>query len=598
MKEEFINKYKCDLKESTGSEYMTNCIFHEDDTPSLSVNFSKDVYFCHSCSMGGSVSSLLGKKSEPLHQEIIDLNADVSQYSIDTCAKKYLESRQITDESIKKFNIGSSAMTIFFPISDISGNTISVSKHGYKMKPGDVSYYRHSPNTEIYKKSNNFYGMSQAIKNIYKTNTVSLCEGFFDVISLHQSGVTNALACLGTSLPDTSQLPKNVNFNIYPDSDKAGMKALRTITLQILEKFPNSKIRFYKGEGDPDDDIKNGFSRGYMCGVTYSFINDYLSITDGGKHHLIDIHIDNLIESYCKIPSKLAIFKVTMIEAIKNHLIHGFKFIYPTVPNLFIEENDLIRRDCGSMGIPGFEKYRFIGGTLMVLGGATESGKTTTIVKMMAENNNERNQLYLSLEMSKYEIAEAVSVHGITPENNRIHFNDDSSNIADIVRVFDRSIRENPEIEIVYIDHFHALDTDNMRDNTTSAEEKNIKKLLGMAKKHNIFLVVVTQLVKYNSVSAQSKTFEFKNPSITDIKGAGLITQSANFVMIVDNLSRQLRSIGGNTEELQDAIETASYNKTVVFTVVKQRNRDQVVPQIELQFSQISGEKTIDNSAI
>ena len=85
---------------------------------------------------------------------------------------------------------------VMFPIMDVNNRVIGF---GGRVMGDAQPKYMNSPETPIFDKSRNLYGLNIARAN-QKTNYLILCEGYMDVISMHQAGFTNAVASLGTAL--------------------------------------------------------------------------------------------------------------------------------------------------------------------------------------------------------------------------------------------------------------------------------------------------------------------------------------------------------------------------------------------------------------
>lgn len=141
-----------------------------------------------------------------------------------------------------------------FPIMDVHNRVIGFG--GRVMGDGEPKYLN-SPETKIFDKSRNLYGLN--IARSTRKNQLLLCEGYMDVIALHQAGFDNAVASLGTALTSGhANLLKRYTKEVYLtyDSDGAGVKAaLRAIPILkevgIVTKVIN--MRPYK---DPDEFIK------------------------------------------------------------------------------------------------------------------------------------------------------------------------------------------------------------------------------------------------------------------------------------------------------------------------------------------------------
>lgn len=118
--------------------------------------------------------------------------------------------------------------------------------------------YLNSPETMIFDKSRNLYGLHRARSS--KRHYFLLCEGYMDVISLHQAGFTNAVASLGTALtPGHASLIKRYVKEVYLtyDSDEAGTKAALRAMPILKEVGITAKVIRMDPYKDPDEFIKN-----------------------------------------------------------------------------------------------------------------------------------------------------------------------------------------------------------------------------------------------------------------------------------------------------------------------------------------------------
>ena len=189
------------------------------------------------------------------------------QYSDDLY--RYLKQKGYSDDILKesglisyneKYRLSDKFWNrVMFPIMDVNNKVIGFG--GRVMGKGEPKYLN-SPETICFDKSRNLYGLNFA--RITKEKYMLLCEGYMDVIAMHQAGFTNAVASLGTAF--TSQhamLLKRYTDEVILvyDSDEAGTKAalraipmLRTVdmSVRILRMEP------YK---DPDEFIKESWRR-------------------------------------------------------------------------------------------------------------------------------------------------------------------------------------------------------------------------------------------------------------------------------------------------------------------------------------------------
>ena len=144
---------------------------------------------------------------------------------------------------------------VMFPIMDVNNHVIGF---GGRVMGDAKPKYLNSPETEVFDKSRNLYGLNRARTS--RKSYFLICEGYMDVISLHQAGFTNAVASLGTALTTghASLIKRYVNeVYLTYDSDEAGTKAaLRAIPI-LREAGISAKIIRMEPYKDPDEFIKN-----------------------------------------------------------------------------------------------------------------------------------------------------------------------------------------------------------------------------------------------------------------------------------------------------------------------------------------------------
>lgn len=215
-------------------------------------------------------------------------------------AMAYLRGRGISDEMIRRFGLGyadiyrddlyqylkkqgysdhqmkeSSLVTIdsakgsydkffnrvMFPIMDVNQRVIGFG--GRVMGDGEPKYLN-SRETILFDKGRNLYGLNYAKRT--RESSIILCEGYMDVISLHQAGFTNAVAPLGTAFtPNQAMLLKRYTDEVILsfDSDGAGVKAaLRALPI-LRENGLRGRVLSMKPYKDPDELIKNEGAEGY-----------------------------------------------------------------------------------------------------------------------------------------------------------------------------------------------------------------------------------------------------------------------------------------------------------------------------------------------
>lgn len=233
-------------------------------------------------------------------QRLLEINKEAGRYFFMLLhsdrgkhALTYFRNRELSDETMKKFGLGyadqysddlyrylrkkgyedeilkeSGLVSIderrggydkfwnraMFPIMDVHNKVIGFG--GRVMGEGEPKYLN-SPETKIFDKSRNLYGLNLA--RTTKKPQLLLCEGYMDVIALHQAGFDNAVASLGTSLTSGhANLLKRYTKEVYLtyDSDGAGVKAaLRAIPI-LKEVGIITKVINMRPHKDPDEFIK------------------------------------------------------------------------------------------------------------------------------------------------------------------------------------------------------------------------------------------------------------------------------------------------------------------------------------------------------
>ena len=178
---------------------------------------------------------------------------------------KFLKSKNYSDELLRESGLFNTDERhgmydkfwnrVIFPIMDVNNRVIGFGGRG--MGDGKPKYLN-SPETKIFDKSRNLYGLN--IARTTRKSYLILCEGYMDVIAMHQAGFTNAVASLGTALTSGhASLLKRYTQEVLLlyDSDEAGIRAaLRGIPI-LREAGVNSRVVSLKPYKDPDEFIRN-----------------------------------------------------------------------------------------------------------------------------------------------------------------------------------------------------------------------------------------------------------------------------------------------------------------------------------------------------
>lgn len=312
-----------------GREMVGLCPFHDDHRPSLNVNPTKQIFKCFACGAGGDVFKFVQmrehlsfpqaierlaeragiklerrKTASPRQQttgdeidpnKLAKVNAWAAKYFQQNLedknkggfAQQYLAERQISPESIKKWQLGLAVNPpddlftaaakkippllleqaglilspnqdkfvnrLMFPITDVTARIIGF---GGRTLDNTGAKYINSPATALFDKSNCLYGLEHAHHEIASSQTAVVVEGYTDCIMAHQFGISNVVATLGTSFTAghariLRRYAKKVVLLF--DSDTAGIEAANRALEVCLSQRIDIKLAFVPQGKDPCD---------------------------------------------------------------------------------------------------------------------------------------------------------------------------------------------------------------------------------------------------------------------------------------------------------------------------------------------------------
>ncbi len=319
-----------------GRNFIANCPFHNEKSPSFTVSPEKQIYHCFGCNASGNVFTFLiehehmtfgealkylgdklgviinddnysnyGKqkntKENYKKERQINIHQFVARYFYKKLydeygkeAHAYAKNRGLSKETLIKFKIGYAPYKsddlisqlaklgytsdellesgifsksiegrlyskffnrLIFPIENIQSKIIGF---GGRVITNSEPKYLNSPETEIFKKKYNLYGLNIAKDEIKKNNQVLVMEGYMDVVSVWQKGVFNAVASLGTSFTEEQGrllLRFTNEIVMVYDNDNAGKKAAVRAASLLRPLNVTVKIADLEGAKDPDEFI-------------------------------------------------------------------------------------------------------------------------------------------------------------------------------------------------------------------------------------------------------------------------------------------------------------------------------------------------------
>lgn len=247
--------------------------------------------------------------------------------------KDFLVKTGLTIEGENHYTADRFRGRVMFPIHSLSGKVLGFGGRVLK-KDEKTAKYLNSPESEIYHKSNELYGIFFSKQAIVRHDRCYLVEGYTDVISMHQSGIENVVASSGTSL--TSGQIRLIhrfteNVTVIYDGDPAGIKAsIRGIDM-LLEEGMNIKVLLL-----PDGDDPDSFARKHNASDFIEFVEKNATDFIRFKTNLLLEDVgDDLVKK-----SKLTQEIVQSIAVIPNQIIRA-EYVKECSTLLNVDENNL-----------------------------------------------------------------------------------------------------------------------------------------------------------------------------------------------------------------------------------------------------------------
>ena len=246
VKEQINARESVIIATSFAQKFYTDYLLHHEEGKNIGLSYFKERGFSE------KTIEKFQLGFAPSQRDAFTKNALANGFQIDILKKACLTSKG--EHSTYDFFYD----RVMFPIHDVSGRVIAFGGRTLRSDK-TLPKYINTAESEAYEKSKVLYGISFAKHSIRKEDTCFLCEGYTDVISLHQAGVENTVSSSGTALtPDQIKLIKRFtdNVTILYDGDAAGIKAaLRGVDLAI-EGGLNVRLVLLPDGEDPDSFVQ------------------------------------------------------------------------------------------------------------------------------------------------------------------------------------------------------------------------------------------------------------------------------------------------------------------------------------------------------
>ncbi len=320
-----------DLRRS-GARFTGLCPFHDERTPSFSVDPSAGLYYCFGCQAGGDVFGFLMEKEGLEFRDAVEQLAD--RYGVELAfdtkdpgedqrrrrrerllemlsktarfyerylwdsdeargARTYLEGRGLGREALEEFGVGFAPSAwdrllvraqqdgfnlqeltdaglaqrgrgggiydrfrgrIMFPLRDTRGRVLGFGARA--LREGQQPKYVNSPETAVYRKGRSLFAIDLARQHATRAGRVIVVEGYTDVIALHQAGIRNVVASMGTALTDEqvaelARLARTVLLAF--DADSSGREAMLRVQRAAKGRGVDLKVIPLPDDKDPCD---------------------------------------------------------------------------------------------------------------------------------------------------------------------------------------------------------------------------------------------------------------------------------------------------------------------------------------------------------
>lgn len=592
--------YIPDLMLQTDGTYRCQCPIHGDNDSPAFVVYPDNKFFCFGCQASGDIIDYKMQKDKvpfdvavkqladdfglsvddnyTKQQSLVDKKEQyckMFQHNIAPVENYLIKSRGLTKESIARFRLGygtikdgdNSRKAITIPMFDQYGRIVNF---GYRFLEGKPKY-KNGKNSEIFTKGKYLYGINFAIERLKKTNTLYVCEGFFDMMSADQQGLACVAYCGITFTPHHVALIKqiiarrDIKVVLVPDNDDKADKFINRGRELFRVHYPKAIVEVMTiedGYKDLNDllvgnvDMTTQRTLAIEMFLVKTIVknnpvdrqkNKILELTNTVKDPLIKLDIAEYLSKKWEKPIEVIKEFLSVKEESVNEAVNDFADLSKCAGDLISSSENPIH--FGYQGIDNcIDMYKQ---QITCIAAASNMGKTDFLLECLLNIVlvQKKNVLFFSLEMSKRDVAKIILAKLLQIPRYRVkdfiisnpmqaedYISKIGKHLFIIDKVMDldeidnyikiaktRVFIEEP-LDVVAIDHFGLLKNNSSVEQQASNGDKSIK----VAKDNGVCLIMVAQL---NKASQSIDRGKIREPMLTDLSGSASLGNACTNVI-------------------------------------------------------------------
>lgn len=583
------------IRKSDGT-YRCCCPVHGGDNETSFAIFDDNKFYCFACHASGdiinykmekdnipfaiAVKELANDFSLPLDNDYIqeqnlvdkkEFQSKAYENKVDSIIEYLMQSRGFSEETVKKFRLGysekSKAVTI--PMFDEYGRLVCF---GYRYFENKVKYKNGKNNPPLFEKGKYLYGINFAIERLKQSDTLYVCEGYFDMISADEQGLACVAYCGITLTADHVKLIKQIigrreiKIVLVPDNDNRADKFINRAKELFRTHASNLLVEVMQIEDGYKDlnelhVAKKDIKKQVVKDINF-FLAEFILKQNKGldvqkkkimelvstvKDPLVRLSIAEYLSKEWKKPLDVIKEFLSVKEESIDEVLNEFSSLANATSSLITEENNELNTGYEELdGAINLYKKQ-----ITTIAAPSNTGKTDFLIELLLNLSivQQKRILFFSLEMSKEDVSEIILAkllqqprwkikqfileHPLEANNyinkigTRLQINDKVLSLADIderIKIAKTNIFVDEPLDIVAIDHFGLL-----RNNTTVEQQsKNADGLIPLAKNHNVCLIILAQLNKASQVIEKGR---IREPMQTDISGSASLGNASTTIL-------------------------------------------------------------------